>query len=133
MSKRIIKYIAIISLMLIIGMYIIIHTKSTKYPYRKAISANAQNINEWYMEDGLLPDFIYVLRADIDKTTFDDYIKHFDMKKYEDESHLWDQHHNESWWNPTNNLDTTYYNKHDQYFHFTKYENGHIYVYAGAH
>jgi len=50
--------------------------------YRKSLPSHAKNIEEWYWEAGLLPDYSYLLRATISESDFMKYIEKLGLTKH---------------------------------------------------
>lgn len=113
----------------------------TMSPFRKALPSTAQDIREWYWDEGgLVPqDYIYLLRAEITEEEFHDYVKQLGLTPYiaDNEyslgftpywyfSQLTDEQL--EWWKPTENFDGIYIFDGGSWWQYTKYENGYVYV-----
>lgn len=101
---------------------------------RRALPWNATEINEYYKDYGILPDYLLCLKAKIDERDFPAYSKRLHLKPYEEERYIpgtfgWDEC-DQSWWNPTHSMTGAHveYLPEKEFSAQAKYENGFVYV-----
>jgi hypothetical protein len=111
--------------------------------FRKLLPRSASNVKEWYRTHGVLPDYAYLLKAKIPQNDFMSYIPKFEMtihtsdRVYKDAPRTphWPDHFEsgKEWWDPMDDLNTTYvYQKGDEWI-MAKHENGWLYLKALNH
>lgn len=103
--------------------------------------STAQNIREWYWDEGgLVPqDYMYLLRAEITEEEFYEYVEQLGLRPYRDEptnsldfypqwyfSPLAEEQL--EWWTPTNDSKGVYIYDGGSWWKYAKYENGYVYV-----
>lgn len=113
----------------------------TMSPLRKALPSTAQDIREWYWDEGgLIPqDYMYLLRAEISEQEFYEYVAQLGLMPYRAEpTNSFDFYpqwyfsplaeEQLEWWTPTNNSEGAYIYAGESWWYYAKYENGYVYV-----
>jgi hypothetical protein len=108
------------------------------WPFRKALPWSAKDVHEWYMTDGLLPDYSYQLKARVTEEQFRRYIARFGLtphtstRNYSDLTPClsWDSapEFEDGWWDPSDSLDSTYVRQVYHTWTFAKFERGYLYL-----
>jgi hypothetical protein len=141
-NTRILKFKNIV---LIIVAFAVLHYKAYDYNtwgFRKALPFWTWDVHEWSLTDGFLPDYSYCLKAKMTRSEFIEYIAQYDLKlnpttPKQDRDFMpppsWSSpfEPNDSWWNVTLTMDSTYYiwPKADNWT-MAKYEHGYLYLHS---
>ncbi len=105
---------------------------------RTALPWGATDVNEFYQDYGILPDFVRVLRARIDSDDFDGYARRLGLNRNysTDRSPAiqWPRNCNQDWWNPPESLENAryQYSDGDEYFAVAVYHEGFVYFAASS-
>jgi hypothetical protein len=110
----------------------------TQWPFRHALPSNAQDIHEWFREDGFLPDYAYKLKARISDKEFHAYVKRFELtphhpdRQYSGDIKPWlhwrSQRPAIDWWDPSESLDNTFVRQVGDSWTYAKWERGYLYL-----
>ena len=108
--------------------------------FQKKLPPTAKEVQVWLQEDGLLPDYTYLLRARITKEEFEQYVAELSLtphsaeRKYDD-SVAWLSWSAQplrgsapEWWIPTRAQETTFVRQERQNWTYAKHENGYVYL-----
>lgn len=111
--------------------------------FRRMLPGSATEVKEWYRTYGMLPDYSYLLKAKIPEEDIMPYIQRFGMtihtvdRVYEDAPRTphWQDHFGsgEEWWEPTDDLNTTYVYQKGNEWVMAKHEKGWLYLKALNH
>ena len=108
-------------------------------PPRRALPFDAEDVHEWYMANGFLPDYSYQLKAKITHEQFLRYVSrlgltpHSDTRRYTQSPIPWlswraQPSFKGDWWDPTASLSSAFVSQDGDCWTFAKYENGYLYL-----
>jgi hypothetical protein len=112
----------------------------TEWPPHRMLPQDAADVHEWSWEDGLLPDYTYLLKARISQDEFAAYVAHFHLtphtadRVYTDDADIWFSWDGAAdWWDPSEERDGSFVRQEGDRWTYAKYERGYLYFKSLEH
>lgn len=111
-------------------------TRPDQWSFRRELPWTAEDVHERYWSDGFLPDDSYRLKARITDEQFRRYIAKFELtphaptRAYSESPDLyltWSPR-TDTWWDPTDSLESTFVSQDRDTWTFAKHERGYLYL-----
>ena len=108
----------------------------SKPSWKSHLPSSASDVQEWSWADGFLPDYSYQLKARVTEAEFQKFVSdlgltpHTPERKYSEDSWLsWGSAagFDGTWWDPGDNLDSTYVTEGQDTWSYAKFEKGFLY------
>jgi hypothetical protein len=117
--------------------------RMTQWGFRRALPSNAEDVHEWFREDGFLPDYSYKLKAKISEEQFHQYVErfeltqHYPLRQYSDDIEPWLRWKADraapEWWDPSESLVQTFVRQSGDNWTYAKRERGYLYLKSIEH
>lgn len=131
--------VALFTALLVTGVAWALWGPMTQWGFRRALPSNAEDVHEWFWEDGFLPDYTYKLKAKMSDEQFHRYLErlkltpHSPDRPYSDDSQVWlrwkDRHGGAlECWDPSESLAETFVLQAGDTWTFAKRERGYLYL-----
>ncbi len=137
------RFVALVIVLLVVAMVWALWGQLNQWEFRRALPSNAEDVHEWFREDGFLPDYRYKLKAKISDEQFHRYIERFELtphspqRRYSDSPETWlrwqDHRRQTEWWDPSESLDETFVRQVGDTWTYAKREREYLYLQSINH
>ena len=137
------RFVALVITLVVVALVWAWWGRMNQWGFRRALPSNAEDVHEWFREDGFLPDYSYQLKAKISDEQFHRYIERFELtphspeRQYSEGPEPWLSWQNNGptieWWDPSESLAETFVKQSGDNWTYAKRERGYLYLKSLEH